>query len=62
MLRIESKPDGSVDITGDATDLLALSMWLKVAIERGLAVTPSFQAGNAAARIEIICSSPIPPA
>lgn len=60
MLRIETQSDGAVDIEGDATDLLALVMWLKVAISRGVAVTPSYEADNPAARIKIVCTDPIP--
>lgn len=59
VLRIETQPDGAVDIEGDATDLLALAMWLKVAIQRGVAVTPGYQSGNPAAVIEITCTDPM---
>ena len=48
-------------IEGDATDLLALAMWLKVAAGRGRAVTPSYQPGNPKARIEIRCPEPLAP-
>lgn len=60
MLKIESQPGGSVEIEGDATDLLALGMWLKIAIERGTAITPGFRGvDNPDARIEITCTEPI---
>ena len=62
MLSIEIKPDGGVKIEGDATDLLALTLWLRVAVDLGSAVTPGYVKGNPLATIEIVCSTPLAPA
>lgn len=59
MLSIETEPSGAVVIEGNATDLLALAMWLRVAATRGIAITPGYQGDNREAVIEINCTDPL---
>jgi hypothetical protein len=57
VLRIEI-PDGGVRIEGDATDLLALAMWLRIAVEQGVAAA-SYASGDREVQFEIRCTKPM---
>ena len=59
MLRFETT--GDVDrIEGDSTDLLALAIWLRIAVERGTARTPGYHSGDHRQRVvEIVCTGPL---
>ena len=58
MLKIETV-ESTVRIEGDATDLLALVMWIRIAISRGGALTPSYESGDRQMRVAIMCSDPL---
>lgn len=47
-------------IEGDATDLLALAMWLRIAVERGTAQA-SYASPGGETSFEVRCTEPIPP-
>lgn len=60
MLRIDTEQIEVVRIEGDATDLLALVMWLQLAVKQAIAVA---MPGNSnEQRIEIVCTEPLLPA
>lgn len=64
MLRIETADgigtaDGTVRIEGDATDLLALAMWLRIAAQRGTAQASYASGVDEVVRFEIVCTEPM---
>lgn len=46
-------------IEGDATDLLALAMWVRIAVEQGTAQA-SYASGDREVRFEVVCTEPLP--
>jgi hypothetical protein len=55
---IEAIGDG-VRIVGDASDLLALAMWVRIAVEQGK-TEASYSSGGRTVRFEVVCTNPLP--